>query len=94
MPKGSGGSQKNVKAGTLLKLVLICNNYKDAIVNKRYVKQISMNKTPYQAKSGHFVVQAIKTIIGKLRQNPDVYPIRYYKKSRRLSNGYNRQMVK
>ena len=53
-----------------------------------------MNKTPYQAKSGHIVVQAIKNIIGKLRQNPDVYPIRYYKKNRRLSNNTERQLVK
>jgi hypothetical protein len=53
-----------------------------------------MNKTPYQAKQGHIVVQAIKSFIGKLRQNPDVYPIRYYKKTRRLGSGLNREAVK
>jgi hypothetical protein len=53
-----------------------------------------MTKTPYQAKSGHILVQAIKSFIGKLRQNPDVYPIRYYKKSRRFSGSFNRQAVK
>jgi hypothetical protein len=50
-----------------------------------------MNKIPYPAKSGHFVVQAIKSIIGKLRQNPDIYPIRYYKKNRRYGSNLNRQ---
>jgi hypothetical protein len=53
-----------------------------------------MNKTQYQAKSGHIVVQVIKNFIGKLRQNPDVYPIRYYKKARRFSSGLNREAVK
>jgi len=53
-----------------------------------------MNKTQYQAKSSHLVVQVIKSFIGKLKQNPDVYPIRYYKKSRRFSSSFNRQAVK
>jgi len=53
-----------------------------------------MNKTSYQAKSGHIVVQVIKNFISKLRQNPDVYPIRYYKKSRRFSSSFNREVVK
>jgi len=53
-----------------------------------------MNKTPYQAKSGHIVVQAIKSFIGKLRQNPDVYPIRYYKKNRRFGGSFSRPAVK
>jgi hypothetical protein len=53
-----------------------------------------MNKTPSQAKAGYLVVQAIKNFIGKLRQNPDVYPIRYYKKTRRFSSSFNRQAAK
>ena len=53
-----------------------------------------MTKSPYQAKSGHIVVQAIKSIIGKLRQSPDIYPIRYYKKNRRFSGSFNREVVK
>jgi hypothetical protein len=53
-----------------------------------------MIKTPYQAKSGHIVVQAIKSFISKLRQNPDVYPIRYYKKSKRFRHNAERQFVK
>lgn len=65
-----------------------------AIVNNRYAKQLSMNKTSSQHKSEHIVVQAIKNFIGKLRQNPDVYPIRYYKKTRRYSSSFNRQAAK
>ncbi len=53
-----------------------------------------MNRTPYQAKSGNVVMLAIKSFIGKLRQNPDIYPIRYYKKNRRFSNNLNGQAVK
>lgn len=55
---------------------------------------IQMNRTPYQAKTGNIVVLAIKSFIGKLRQNPDIYPIRYYKKNRRFSNNLNGQAVK
>jgi len=53
-----------------------------------------MIKTSYQEKSGHIVVQAIKSFISKLRQNPDVYPIRYYKKSRKFRTNAERQFVK
>lgn len=53
-----------------------------------------MIKTSYQEKSGHIVVQAIKSFISKLRQNPDVYPIRYYKKNRRFRSSAERQLVK
>lgn len=53
-----------------------------------------MNKPKYQPDSSHIVVQAIKNFIGKLRQNPDIYPIRYYKKNRRLQRDFNGQAVK
>ncbi len=53
-----------------------------------------MNRTKYQAKNGHILVQIIKGFIGKLRQNPDMYPIRYYKKSRRFRSDFNSQAVK
>lgn len=43
-----------------------------------------MYKTSYPVKSEHTIVHFIKSFISKLRQNPDVYPIRYYKKSRRF----------
>lgn len=42
-----------------------------------------MNKTRYQPQSTHIVLQVIKNFISKIRQNPDIYPIRYYKKSNR-----------
>ncbi|MBK8609396.1 MAG: hypothetical protein IPL84_05495 [Chitinophagaceae bacterium] len=48
-----------------------------------------MNRTPYQPKKGHVIIQAIKIFIGKIRQNPDVYPIRYYKKNRKFRNSFN-----
>ncbi|MBL7701031.1 MAG: hypothetical protein JNM14_02175 [Ferruginibacter sp.] len=53
-----------------------------------------MIKTSYQEKSGHIVVQVIKSFISKLRQNPDVYPIRYYKKNRRFRGNAERRLVK
>ncbi|MEP7236414.1 MAG: hypothetical protein ABI685_01055 [Ferruginibacter sp.] len=53
-----------------------------------------MNKTQYHAKSGNMVVQTIKNFIGKLRQNPDIYPIRYYKKNRRFRSNFSGQAVK
>jgi len=53
-----------------------------------------MNKTPYQAKSENIVLRTIKNFIGKLRQNPDIYPIRYYKNNRRSGSSFNRQVVK
>ncbi len=53
-----------------------------------------MNRIPYQVKSDHIVVQVIKNFIGKLRQNPDIYPIRYYKKNRKFRSNFNGQAVK
>lgn len=53
-----------------------------------------MNRNPYQAKSGHVIVQAIRSFIDKLRQNPDVYPIRYYKKNRKFRSNFNSNAVK
>jgi hypothetical protein len=53
-----------------------------------------MNRTPYHAKSGHIVVQAIRSFISKIRQNPEIYPIRYYKKNRRFRTNFNSQLVK
>lgn len=53
-----------------------------------------MQKKPYEAKSGHVVVQAIRSFFAKLRQNPDVYPIRYYKKNRKYRGQMNSHAVK
>lgn len=32
----------------------------------------------------HPIVQAFRTLINKLRQNPEIYPIRYYIKGKHL----------
>ena len=53
-----------------------------------------MTRTPYQAKPDHIVVHLIKSFISKLRQNPDIYPIRYYKKNRRFRTNFSSQAVK
>lgn len=53
-----------------------------------------MNKTRHQNQSTHIIVQAIRNFIDKIRQNPDVYPIRYYKKNRRYRKDFNGQAVK
>jgi len=53
-----------------------------------------MYKTAYPAKTGHIIVQLVKGFIHKMRQNPDVYPIRYYKKSRRLRSNTSVPSVK
>jgi hypothetical protein len=53
-----------------------------------------MNRIPEQSKSGNIIVLAIKSFIGKIRQNPDIYPIRYYKKNRRFNKNLNGQIVK
>ena len=34
--------------------------------------------------TAHPIVYALRVLINKLRQNPEVYPIRYYKKGRFL----------
>lgn len=53
-----------------------------------------MNRIPYEVKSGHIVVHLIKSFIGKLRQNPDIYPIRYYKKNRKFRSNFSEHAVK
>ena len=53
-----------------------------------------MNRNQEQAKSGHIVIQVIKNFISKIRQNPDVYPIRYYKKNKRFRSNVNGHLLK
>ena len=53
-----------------------------------------MNKSKYQTQSTHVVLQVIKNFIGKIRQNPDIYPIRYYKKNRRFRRDIDGPAVK
>ncbi len=40
------------------------------------------------------VIQIIKNFIDKMRQNPDVYPIRYYKKNRKFRRNIDGPAVK
>ena len=47
-----------------------------------------------QKPATHTIIQVVKNFIGKLRQNPDVYPIRYYKKSRRFRRNWQGPIVK
>ena len=42
----------------------------------------------------HPVVQLVKNFISKLMQNPDVYPIKYYKKNHRYKRNWKSPMVK
>ena len=53
-----------------------------------------MNKPKYQTQSSPFLVQVIRNFIGKIRQNPDIYPIRYYKKNRKFRRDFNGPAVK
>lgn len=40
------------------------------------------------------VVSIVRNFINKLRQHPDIYPIRYYKKSRRYRRHWHAPIVK
>ena len=40
------------------------------------------------------VIRVVKNFISKLRQSPDIYPIRYYKKSRRFRRNWQGPIVK
>jgi hypothetical protein len=40
------------------------------------------------------VLQALKNFVGKLRQSPDVYPIRYYKKGKQFRRRWQSPLVK
>lgn len=55
-----------------------------------------MNKAKYQyqAQSTNALTQAIRNFIGKIKQSPDIYPIRYYKKNRRFKRDMDGPAVK
>jgi len=53
-----------------------------------------MNTMKNQQSSINPLVQVIKSIVGKLRQNPDVYPIRYYKKGKQFRRKWQGPLVK
>ncbi|MBS1742351.1 MAG: hypothetical protein JST81_04890 [Bacteroidetes bacterium] len=44
-----------------------------------------MNNHTQSSANIHPVIQLIRSFINKLRQNPDVYPIKYYKKGHHRS---------
>lgn len=54
----------------------------------------TMNRIKPQTQSTHLVIQFIKDFIGKIRQNPDVYPIRYYKKNRKFQRNFEGTAIK
>lgn len=56
------------------------------------VNKSNMNLT--QRQHVHPIMYALKTFISKLRQNPEVYPIKYYKKSPRFRKNWKSPVVK
>ena len=48
----------------------------------------------HQTSHIHPIVQMVKNFINKLRQNPEVYPIKYYKKGQRFRRNWKSPMVK
>jgi hypothetical protein len=40
------------------------------------------------------ILQVVRNLFGKLRQNPDVYPIRYYKKGKQFRRRWQSPAVK
>ena len=42
----------------------------------------------------HPLIHAFRALINKLRQNPEVYPIRYYKKGKNFRKGTKPDMYK
>ncbi len=52
-----------------------------------------MNSMKYQ-QSANTITQLFKNLVGKLRQNPDVYPIKYYKKGKQFRRKWQAPLVK
>jgi hypothetical protein len=53
-----------------------------------------MEKPRTSHSPGYALVSVVKNLLGKLRQNPDIYPIRYYKKNRRFRRNWQEPSVK
>ncbi len=47
-----------------------------------------------QQTSNNPLLQVFKSFIGKLRQSPDIYPIRYYKKGKQFRRKWQSPIVK
>jgi len=52
-----------------------------------------MNK-PNPIMSTNPLLQVVRNFIGKLRQSPDVYPIKYYKKGKQFRRKWQAPLVK
>lgn len=52
-----------------------------------------MNK-PNPTMPANPLLQVVKSFLGKLRQNPDVYPIKYYKKGKQFRRKWQTPLVK
>ena len=50
--------------------------------------------TPSQPGHMHPVLQLVRNFFNKLRQNPEIYPIKYYKKGQRYRRNWKSPMVK
>lgn len=44
--------------------------------------------------SGPYLLQVFKNFFQKLKQNPEIYPIRYYKKNNRYRKTYKSHLYK
>jgi hypothetical protein len=53
-----------------------------------------MNKPEKKPASANVFVQIARNFMAKLRQNPDVYPIRYYKKGKQFRRKWQGPLVK
>jgi hypothetical protein len=53
-----------------------------------------MERSIINSPSGNPLLQGIKNFLGKLRQSPDIYPIKYYKKSKRFRRHWQAPLVK
>ena len=50
--------------------------------------------TTNQQSSNNLLLQVFRSFIGKLRQSPDIYPIRYYKKGKQFRRKWQAPNVK
>ena len=60
----------------------------------RYSVNKTSNMNMHKADHAHPIVQMVKNFINKLIQNPEVYPIKYYKKNHRHKRHWKTPMVK
>lgn len=53
-----------------------------------------MNKPEKKPSTENVFIQIARNFMAKLRQNPDVYPIRYYKKGKQFRRKWQGPIVK